>query len=417
MKIAVFVSSFPLTSETFVLNQITGLIDRGHDVYIYTSSRKTQKVHHADVQKYKLLERTFYHRPKIKLLKRILLLFKCLKWMVISPSKTLDSINVAKYGLSVLNLKRLYHFDFWQEQDHRHFDILYCHFGPNGITANKLRQEGYISGKIVTVFHAYDLTKYPKTHGANVYESLFQQGDLFLPITQYALQKLLDLGCPEDKLHIHHMGVNCEQFEYTPNQPSPNKPIHVVSVGRLVEKKGFDEAIRSIAIARKHGHDFHLTFIGDGPLRDSLEALTHELKLDNYIQFAGWKIQDEITEILKNSHILLCPSVTSADGDEEGLPVVLMEALSKGLPVVTTQHAGIPELIQDNETGMMVPERDNHAIAEKLSILIEQPDMYLHIAQTGRSVIERDFNIMKLNDSLVKIFENLLKNLHSELKK
>ncbi len=118
--------------------------------------------------------------------------------------------------------------------------------------------------------------------------------------------------------------------------------------------------------------------------------------------------QDEVAELLRDSHILLAPSVTAADGDQEGIPVALMEAMSLGMPVVSTYHSGIPELIQDGVSGFLVPEREVDALADRLQYLLEHPQRWPELGRAGRRAVEEHFNIDKLNDRLADIYQQLI---------
>ena len=123
----------------------------------------------------------------------------------------------------------------------------------------------------------------------------------------------------------------------------------------------------------------------------------------------GWKDQHEVIEILNEASIMLAPSITSKDGDREGIPVGLMEAMAVGLPVVSTYHSGIPELVKDGISGFLVPERDVDALAQKLGYLIENPDKWAEMGLAGREYVENFYDINKLNDQLVDTYQNLLK--------
>ena len=122
----------------------------------------------------------------------------------------------------------------------------------------------------------------------------------------------------------------------------------------------------------------------------------------------GPKPQHQVIQILNRAHILLAPSVTDKNGDQEGIPVVLMEALAIGLPIVSTQHSGIPELIQDTVTGFLVPERDVEALFDKLKYLVKHPEMWLEMGRHGRNYVQEHYDINKLNDRLVEIYQGLL---------
>jgi colanic acid/amylovoran biosynthesis glycosyltransferase len=147
---------------------------------------------------------------------------------------------------------------------------------------------------------------------------------------------------------------------------------------------------------------------GDGHLKNALQKLIEDLKVSNNVKLLGWQRQDQVIELLRESDILLAPSVTSQNGDREGIPVAIVEALAGGLPVLSTLHSGISEAVQNGESGFLVPERDADALAEKLEYLIEHSELWPEMGRKGRSYVEEHYDIEKLNDRLVEIYQRLL---------
>ena len=140
----------------------------------------------------------------------------------------------------------------------------------------------------------------------------------------------------------------------------------------------------------------------------AMTRLIKSLKIEDNVRLIGKKRQNEVIKILHQSHILVAPSVTGSDGDQEGIPVSIMEAMATGMPVVSTQHSGINELVEDNITGFLVPERDIDSLADKISYLISQPETCLEMGLEARARIEQNFNTDTLNNRLVSIFEEQL---------
>jgi colanic acid/amylovoran biosynthesis glycosyltransferase len=132
------------------------------------------------------------------------------------------------------------------------------------------------------------------------------------------------------------------------------------------------------------------------------------LNIRDRVKLLGWKRQEEVVALLSGADILLAPSVTGADGDQEGIPVVLMEALAQGVPVLSTYHSGIPELVQDGQSGFLVPERDVAALADKLGYLVQHPECWPELGRAGRRYVETYYDINKLNDQLVDLYRRLL---------
>ena len=409
MKIAFFVEKFPTLSETFVLNQITGLIDCGHDIDIYADIPSNEPTIHLDVKKYHLLNRTYYC-PQIpsNLLWRVLKGFSLLfSNFLQDPVLLLRSLNIFKYGKKAASFRMLYTAIPLLCRRPK-YDIIQCHFGKNGLKAVFLKDIGAIEGKLITAFHGLDLSGFVKGLGDRIYDPLFDKGNLFLPISEFWRRRLIELGCDRDKIIVHRMGIDCSKFAFTPRKLSADGRIQIVTIARLVEKKGVEYGVRAVAKLAKNNRDIQYNIVGDGYLREPLERLIQELEVSDTVKLIGWKQQQEIIEILNDADILLAPSVTSQkNGDQEGIPIVLMEAMAMGLPIISTQHSGIPELVQNNVSGFLVPEQDVEGLTEKLNYLLEHPEIWPKMGQAGRLYIQEHHDIDKLNDQLVEIYRKL----------
>lgn len=239
MKIAFVVGQFPVLSETFILNQIVGLIECGHEVDIYalgTAKVDSSKVH-PNVEKYRLLDRT-YHTLEIPV-NRFLRLLKGLMLLSANgykdPSVWLGSLNVFKHGKQAASLKLLY--TVIPLLGRGPYDIVHCQFGTLGLRAMKMRKLGVLNGKLITSFRGYDISKYLKQCGDNVYNQLFNTGDFFLTNCEYFKRRLVKLGCEQRKLVVHRSGLDGSKFVFTSRRLHPNGRIQIATTGRLVEKK------------------------------------------------------------------------------------------------------------------------------------------------------------------------------------
>jgi colanic acid/amylovoran biosynthesis glycosyltransferase len=315
------------------------------------------------------------------------------------------SLNIFRYGREAVSLGVF--FRILPFLGAHRFDIAHCHFGPNGVLATFLREAGVLRGRIVTSFHGYDMTSFLRVEGEGVYDGLFQQGDLFLPISERWKERLIGMGCPPEKTEVHRMGIDLARCRCR-DRPADSPQVEVLSVARLVEKKGLEYGIRAVANLLTRGEDLRYSIVGDGPLREDLDRLIGDLGFADRMRILGWMDQEEVLDRMGRSHIFLAPSVTGPDGDQEGIPVVLMEAMALGLPVVSTHHSGIPELVKDGKTGFLVSERDPEGLAEKLLVLLQDPYAMRQMGLEGRLHIEGNYDIDGLNDRLVSHFERLL---------
>jgi colanic acid/amylovoran biosynthesis glycosyltransferase len=179
-------------------------------------------------------------------------------------------------------------------------------------------------------------------------------------------------------------------------------------VGRLVEKKGIEYAIRAVAKLHDQGCDLEYEIIGDGPLRATLQTLIRDLGVAGIVSLPGGKDRNGVIHSLQRADVFLAPSVRAEDGDEDGPANVLKEAMATGLPVVATQHGGIPELVQDGVSGFLVPERDADTLAERLAYLIDHPDAWGSMGRAGRAFVEQHFEKNVVLDELVDFYQQTL---------
>ncbi len=410
MKIAFIVSDFPALSETFILNQIVGLIKLGYEVDIYATMRRDDPKVHPDVEKYRLLSRTYYaaRMPDSRLARLLKAVGLFATNFPKAPLVMLKALNFFKYAKPLGQLTLLYEVIPWLRKG-TSYDILLCHFGWNGLKAAGLKDIGAIRGKLITVFHGMDISVYMQEAGDRVYDSLFAESlDLALPISKLWQERLVQLNCDRQKILVHRMGIDCQKFPFTLRLPQQSKFIEILTIGRLVEKKGIEYGIRAVANLTTLFPHIKYQIVGDGILRVQLEELIQELNVASQVQLLGWKQQAEVKEIIDKADIFLAPSVTGKNGDKEGIPVVLMEAMAMGLPILSTFHSGIPELVEDGVSGFLVPERDVDGLTQKLQYLIEHPQLCGQMGKAGHTFVHKYHNIDTLNEQLVEIFEQVL---------
>lgn len=405
MKVTFFLSHFPNYSETFVIQQIVSFIDKGVDVSIISIWPGDVDKKHEIVDRYNLQEKVRYLLPvesingKKKILSRLI--------ATVSGSKRAEffnSLKLSEYGKHATNL--LLPTIIARNRDVVHSDIFIAHFGTVGVIANKLKKIGFLKGKLATVFHGLDVSHKKTLSEFNEdYKTLFRDSELILPISELWAGKIATMGCEERKIHVSRMGIDISRFSYQERTPSA-KPKKIVSVARLTEKKGLEYAIKACSLLKDDNIDFEYWIIGTGPLQESLRKLILDLDLESKVKLLGFVSQDKIKNILLESNVFLLPSVTAADGDMEGIPVALMEAMSVGLPVISTRHSGIPELIENGISGWLAEERNSVQLADFLrSILMRDGDLP-SITQNARETIVKKFNQEKLNTELLELIKN-----------
>jgi colanic acid/amylovoran biosynthesis glycosyltransferase len=429
LRIAMFVGCFPVVSETFILRQITGLIDLGHHVDIFADAcADTVAPVHPEIANYRLLERaTFMDMPPetapwempvwpitgktwtpgattpIPNWRRVVsALPRWLQCASRSPRLSMEVLQTSKYGFRASSLSTLYRAAKLCAINRR-YDVVHAHFGPVG---NNFRfARALWRAPFIVTFHGYDFCVVPREEGPDVYRHLFEMADAVTVNCEYTGQQVARLGCPSERIHRLHVGVDVSQFAFGHRMRTPGEPVQLISVGRLVEKKGIEYGIRAIAQVIRKYPELRYDVIGDGPLRASLEKLVQELGLNGKVVLHGAQDSDFVRQRMAEAHVFVLTSVTALNGDQEGTPVSLMEAQAAGLPVLSTRHSGIPEVVLDGESGFLLPEHNVDALAAKLEILIENPELCARMGVRGRQHVKEHFDLRRLNRDLVDIYQ------------
>ena len=241
--------------------------------------------------------------------------------------------------------------------------VLHAHFGYDGFKVLGLARKRGIP--LVVSFYGSDVSRLPDERGwKRRFEAMVDGCAAVVAASEHMKEKLVSLGFDPAKVHVVYFGLDPERFAFRESYALQGR---MMMVGRMVEKKGFETAIRGVASLRERGgRTPELDLYGDGPLRASLQALVGELGLDGQVRFHGMRGMEDVLRAHGRSDLLLAPSTTASDGDEEGLPNTILEAMSCGTPVVSTPHAAIPEVVRHGETGFLVPERAPAALGDTL---------------------------------------------------
>jgi len=196
-------------------------------------------------------------------------------------------------------------------------------------------------------------------------------------------------------------GLDLNEFSYD----SPfDRPPTILGVGRLIKKKGFDDLIDACAILAKSGRAFHCQIIGDGNLRDELANQIERLELTDRVSLLGPKPRREVIAAVRRAALIAAPCVIGPDGNRDGLPTVLLEGMALGTPCVSTDVTGIPELIRDEDTGLIAPQNDPATLAQRIERLLDDPQLRVGLAERGRKLMEEEFDIHRNTQQMREIF-------------
>ncbi len=214
-------------------------------------------------------------------------------------------------------------------------------------------------------------------------------------------------GAQPEKLIVVYCGIDVTQFEF--KQKSMVSPVHILSLGRLIEKKGFEDLIDACEILKKKNISLKCTIAGDGPLEESLKRRIKSLDLDNEVHVTGKALlQEELADFMHQGDIFAQPCVWSKDNDVDGTPRTLMEAMACGLPSISTRIAGIPDIIIDGESGLLVEPNDPESLAQAIQKIVEEPGLADKLSSGGRKQIEKGFMLPECVNPLVDRFRSVL---------
>lgn len=278
----------------------------------------------------------------------------------------------------------------------RKVKVIHAHFGPRGWEAIKLR--GSLSIPIITSFYGYDVSRYAlEAEWVKRYEELFREGSLFLVEGDFMKSRLVQLGAPEEKVKVQRIAVDLDELPFRVRRPKgSNEPVVLFFCGRFIEKKGLRYALEAIAIARRRHCNVEFRVVGDGVLRPQLEAFVRENGLEGFVRFLGEMSHAQYLQAMNDADIYVHHSITAADGNSEGgAPTTILEAQAMGLPVISTLHADIPNVVVPGKSALLSAERDCEAMADNIVRLCREPDRWQEMGRVGRSFIEQHHDIKR----------------------
>jgi len=411
-KIGYVAQIFPYLSETFVYREVKTLRAKGLDVQTFSTWQP--KLDELSAEARSLVDDTFYIFPLNKvqfvrshamfLATRPLPYLRALLFCLSRPHKTWKN-----------RLRTLMHFAqavyMAQAVEQRGVEHLHVHFALNATTIAMVIY--HLTGVTFSfTAHANDLFCNPILLTEKIEESAF-----IIAISEYNkrfMYNLLPQQKIAEKINIVHCGIDIARYAPTDKGTSDKRPT-IVAVGRLVEKKGYPYLIKACRVLVDHGYDFHCLIIGGGPEEAALRQLVTEHDLTEYITLTGVVFQEEMRNYLSRADLTVLPCVVAQNQDMDGIPNTLMEAMAMEIPAISTQVSGIPELIEDGKTGLLVPPEDEVALAEAIARLLNDEPLRTKLGQAGRVKVTTEFEINKNTDQLLDIFRTQIQPKSSTL--
>jgi colanic acid/amylovoran biosynthesis glycosyltransferase len=293
---------------------------------------------------------------------------------------------------------------------------IHAHFGRYGYLALPLAQATKLP--LITTFYGFDLSWLPKQNPIwrQRYRELFEQGACFLVEGHHMARQLQDLGCPQSKITVQHLGIELDRFPFQPRHLAEGEPLCILVAARFTEKKGIVYAIEGVARVVQMGVDARLTIIGDAGRSEESQVVKQQILttiegagLASRVDLRGMQPHNELKEAYYTHHIFLQPSVQASDGNNEGgAPLTLIEASATGMPIVATYHCDIPEVVQDGTTGLLAPERDSSALVHHLLSFATNAHQIQRMGEAGRQHIVAEYDAQRQGRRLDAIYDEVI---------
>jgi glycosyltransferase involved in cell wall biosynthesis len=281
----------------------------------------------------------------------------------------------------------------------RSFDQLHAHFADRAATV-ALVASRLLGIPYSLTAHANDIYVKPVLLCEKMSEARF-----VTTCTRYNYTHLLRLMGEGfgNKLHLVYHGLDLTRYRLVSSFSTRDRPL-LLSVGRLTEKKGFAYLIDACGHLKNQGYDFECHIIGEGPLRPELEQQIDRLRLQDRVTLCGALAHEAVVDKYREATLFVLPCIVAEDGDRDGIPNVLIEAMAMQLPVVSTYHSSIPELVEDGTSGFLVPPKDKEALAEALVRLLDNRALCTELGQNGREKVLKDFDLDKNAKHMFNLF-------------
>lgn len=390
-------------SHTFIYREIFELVDRGY--HVFTASQKSPEADSTSSEARVLLSTTFHLDSISSFRKAIIFLTQFIQKPTTVLRNIYRAVSCFTWSSPLIPAKLIYHFILASAmvkfaRDHQ-IDHIHCHFAtyPSSI------------GMFLS-----DLTGIPfsfTTHANDIFVSALaldlklETCKFAVTISRYNKKVLLDTYGHryKDIIHVIHCGLKFPYKAIEGKLPNPGY-LRILTIARMVPKKGLDILILACGLLKQWGIPFHCTLIGDGPDKQYLTELAHNNNISGDVHFTGAVHQERLDGFFLNADVFVLPCRICENGDRDGIPVSLMEAMACRLPVVSSDISGIPELIDHDINGYLVPEGDFQTLANRLKDLFSNPDLMINFGKKGYDKVLKEFNVSLSVDFLDRLLNS-----------
>jgi glycosyltransferase involved in cell wall biosynthesis len=401
-RVAYIVGSYPSITQTFIMRELLELERNGFHLNVFSLQRPNHRIEHPEASALRA-SIIYIPRPKEVLLLLLLAHIYCL---VLKPLRYLKTIS---YVVSKNNA------NFWEA------------FLRAGFVVSKLQHTGirhlhahFAANQTLVAMLASSLTGLPYSFTAHAYDIFIEQQGLtekirsakFVVAISDFNKKYLTPYCTDEealsKIHVVHCSVDLDQFALTRarrrQRSLRSESFTILTVAHLGEKKGHIYLLQALSLLREKGRIFHWIVAGDGPQRSLLEEEVRTRGLTGQVTFAGEVTSDKVLELLERADVFVLPCVRAENGDMDGIPVALMEAMAAGVPVVSTTISGIPELIDHGKNGLLVKSKDVRGLAEVLEHLFEHSEESRKLGKAAPDKVAQHFEVKTSVRKLIALF-------------
>ncbi|MDA7558636.1 glycosyltransferase [Flavobacteriaceae bacterium] len=398
-------TTFPSQVNLFFLDRITYFIEQGYNVQVFASAGKKEQKLHEDYLKFNLAELTHYYKPeKSGYFNSIIGLLKDLIGKTIETINLLAKTSSKEYfeKFSLSNYFRIKTFSKTITPD-----VIYVY---NGATANNMLflKALYPDSKFLAHFVGGDFSSRVRKNGVDYYSKLFKKADYLLALSNYSSNVLSALGCSENKIIVNRAGVDTSIFRPSVIGKEKSDVVKFVSVSRIIEKKAHINTIKAFNRISKSNLNFEYHILGDGN-EELIRKIKFEIELNpdlkERIYFHGFVTKNNMPKIMRDMDVFIMPSVTTMRwAEQEDTPLSVLEAQAQGIPVISTYHAGIPEIVKIGKTGLLVPERNIKELEKAILFFIENRVALESYKVNCVNFINKEFS----NDKRLLEFEDFL---------
>ncbi len=409
MRIAYIVSMFPCWSETFILNELINHQSAGVKLSIYSLKNLNEKMVHSDAIPF--IPKTIYPYP----LYDVRLWFFHFLLFITSPriyALILFKLISLKAEVAEVKGKAMMTFisspRYIMETKKRKIEHLHAHFATYPAVLAWIISS-FLEIPFSVTAHAHDIYV-----NQDLLPIIYENSAAIVTISEFNKKFIIEQMGPThaNKINVIHCGIDLKRFVFDidlSNLKERDRPVNILSIGRLSGIKGFSYLILALKLLKDEGVQFNCRIIGDGHLRNELINQVNELGLQKQVELMGSKKTEEIPEYLKNADVFILACARDKKEGHDGIPLVFMEAMAYGTPVIGTRLSGIPELIVHNETGLCAYPEDPNSLKSNIQYFIDNPTEIEKMTHNARSFVEEGFDIEENSQRLRELFSRIIK--------